>query len=62
MKKILFISFLVLSSAAIVTTTAVNNSNRASASASAKSLKKTAGSKDLVYYRNIFYSGSNVGC
>ena len=62
MKKLIFAGFLLLSSVAIVTTAAIKDSNKSSASVSAKSVKKTAASKDLLYYRNILYSGSNAGC
>jgi len=61
MKKLLFIGFLILGTLAVVVQiSAISDSNKSSSAA--KSLKKTGASKDLVYYRNIFYSGSNVGC
>jgi len=63
MKKLIFTGFLLLGSLAIVIqTSAISDSRKASASASAKTPKKSPTPIDLVYYRNIFSPGKNVGC
>jgi hypothetical protein len=63
MKKLLFAGFLVLGTLVIVVqTSAISESGKTSAAASAKAPKKSSTPKDLVYYRNIFSTGNNVGC
>lgn len=63
MKKILFAGFLLLGTLSIVLqASAISESLKKSATASAKAPKKSSTPKDLVYYRNIFSTGSNVGC
>ena len=63
MKKILFIGFLILGSLAIVVqSSAISESNKSASAASAKAVKKSPTPKDLIYYRNMFFSNKNIGC